>query len=205
MVCGDLVNALEYRKYSDLMNILSGLDSTFYLVPGNHDVGMIPSEQTLRAYRKTVGEEYYSFAVGSTLCIVVNSQLWINQKTDQSREMDLWLWELLESKRRSYENVFLFGHIPFFTEKCDEETRLNSNIPLKKRVEILDLLAEHSVTAVFTAHLHKHVEMKQRGILFSSVESISLKSNAPNSEIGFRIWSVFPDTLTSRFINLTGE
>lgn len=202
IVCGDLVDKMEYRKYADLFKILNGLDSSYYVVPGNHDVGMIPSDQSLAAYRKIVGEDYYSFVIDSTLCIVVNSQLWMNQKKNQSREMDAWLVDLLKSERSEYDKTFIFGHIPFFVEEFDEETEINSNIPRSKRLELLKLFVDYKITAVFTAHLHRHIELKYKGILFSSVESISTKTNEESGEIGIRHWSVFPDSLSSRFIDL---
>lgn len=202
IVTGDLVNQMEYLKYEELFQALNRLDSGYYLVPGNHDVGMIPSEQSLTAYRNIVGEDYYSFSVGSTLCIVVNSQLWVNEKENSSKEMDRWLKSALEAAHKKHDRIFIFGHMPLFIENYDEPTIINNNIPLLKRRGLLTLFQKYKVNAVFTAHLHRYLELEHKNILFSSVEPISVELNEPDGNSGLRIRSVYPDSLKSTFIDL---
>ena len=59
----------ERRQIAEYKRINTKLDPAIHLysVPGNHDVGNEPTPQTLAAYRKTYGPDYYSFREGQRL------------------------------------------------------------------------------------------------------------------------------------------
>ena len=78
VVCGDLVNrrddAAEIAEYK---RILKELDPSIpvYNVPGNHDVGNIPTADTLNGFHAAMGRDYYTFSADGMLGIVVDSNL----------------------------------------------------------------------------------------------------------------------------------
>jgi serine/threonine-protein phosphatase CPPED1 len=77
--CGDLINKprdpLQTREY---LRIRGKVDPNipYYQVAGNHDVGNEPTPESLAAYRKTFGPDYYSFQKGAIYGIVLDSSLY---------------------------------------------------------------------------------------------------------------------------------
>jgi serine/threonine-protein phosphatase CPPED1 len=47
-------------------------------VPGERDVGLMPSPASLAAYRSKFGHDYFSFWYGGLKCVVMNSTLLIH-------------------------------------------------------------------------------------------------------------------------------
>lgn len=76
VICGDLVDAFpgserhEQQKF-DLLKCLQRLreDILLMLLPGNHDIGNIPTEETIQNYKKDFGDDYYSSFFGGKLCV----------------------------------------------------------------------------------------------------------------------------------------
>ena len=71
IVCGDLVNDFPGEKHrenqeSDFKNVFKDLHSNIPLicVCGNHDIGNIPTKETVESYRSSFGPDYFSFWVG---------------------------------------------------------------------------------------------------------------------------------------------
>ena len=55
---------------------MKGFKMPCYTAPGNHDVGNIPNDTSLKYYRKTIGKDYYKFKNKGYSFIVTNTQLW---------------------------------------------------------------------------------------------------------------------------------
>ena len=73
-ICGDLVDAFpgserHERQKFDLSNCLKKLreDIPLMFLPGNHDIGNKPTEETIENYKKDFGDDYYSFFFGGKL------------------------------------------------------------------------------------------------------------------------------------------
>ena len=71
VVCGDLVNAFPWHRYNDgqvqdFKEVFKELDPSIPLVCvcGNHDVGDIPTADSVSKYRRNFGDDYFSFWVG---------------------------------------------------------------------------------------------------------------------------------------------
>ena len=70
-ICGDLVDAApgteKHRlQIKDLVKCLDRLENDIPLVclPGNHDIGNAPTQETIQEYTETFGDDYYSFIFG---------------------------------------------------------------------------------------------------------------------------------------------
>lgn len=85
VICGDLVHNATDSSYADFKEIKAGFTMPCYCASGNHDVGNIPNDTTLRYYRKTIGKDYYDFEHKGYAFILANSQLW---KVTTEKESD---------------------------------------------------------------------------------------------------------------------
>src|SRR6266852_4762285 len=78
VVCGDLINKPgDSSQASEYFRIAGHLNPGIQLhnVAGNHDVGNEPTPESLAAYRKKFGPDYYTFRHGGFEGIVLNSSL----------------------------------------------------------------------------------------------------------------------------------
>src|SRR3954466_3203645 len=67
VICGDLINeAGNAAQANEFHRIAAKLDPAIklYNVPGNHDVENVPTPESLAAYRKGFGPDYYTFRSG---------------------------------------------------------------------------------------------------------------------------------------------
>src|SRR3954447_3301771 len=134
VVTGDLTNKAadtaqiaEYKRINKLLNPAIHL----YSAPGNHDVGNEPTAESLAAYRKTYGPDYYSFREGQVSGIVLNSSLFkapVNVPQEAARQ-EAWLEDELKKARQENAVIIIFQHIPFFLERPDEP-EVYSTLPI---------------------------------------------------------------------------
>lgn len=94
VICGDMLDAFPYetlpahykpilgpaalreKQYKDFVTVFQELDPDVKLVCicGNHDIGDIPTPDTLQVYRSQFGQDYFSFWTGGVKFVVLNSQ-----------------------------------------------------------------------------------------------------------------------------------
>lgn len=95
VICGDMLDAFPYeqlpeiakesrcgtrelreKQYESFVKVLTELDPDIKLVCvcGNHDIGDIPSKDTLQVYKRQFGQDYFSFWAGGVKFVVLNSQ-----------------------------------------------------------------------------------------------------------------------------------
>lgn len=160
VVTGDLTNQdgnadqiAEYQRINKNLNPAIHL----YSVPGNHDVANEPTPETLAAYRKRYGPDYYSFSEAGIYGIVLNSSLFKapGKVAADAAKQEAWLEQELGKARASGTPVVVFQHIPFFLEKADEPDQY-FNIPAATRQRILTLLKANGVHYVFAGHYHRN-------------------------------------------------
>ena len=165
IVLGDLVNktgdAEQIREY---VRITRKIDPSIpvYHVAGNHDVGNEPTPETLVAYRKNIGRDYYGFRAGPVYGIVLNSSLIGAPKNAaiEYQEQDAWLKKELETAKASgAQHIILFQHHPYFIKEAQEPDRYE-NIPLERRRPMLDLLHTYGIRYVFAGHTHRNAIAK---------------------------------------------
>jgi len=162
VILGDLVNkAGDPNQIREFKRITTKVDASIpvYLVAGNHDVGNEPTPETLAAYRKNIGRDYYSFRAGHVYGLVLNSQLIFapEKALREYQEQDAWLRKELETAKDSRaRHIILFQHHPVFKKSAREPDEYE-NIPLERRLPLLDLLYQYGVLYVFAGHTHRNV------------------------------------------------
>ena len=159
VVCGDLVNqAGNAVQIAEYQRIAAKLDRAIPLhnVAGNHDVGNEPTPESLAAYRKKFGPDYYVFRHRDFLGIVLNSSLIQHPKGAPADADKQSKW--LESELRKITpgtRVAIFQHIPWFLKDAGEPDDY-FNIPLGPRTRYLQLFERYHVEYCFAGHYHRN-------------------------------------------------
>ena len=199
VICGDLVNHGNDSSFAAFKEIMEGFNMPCYTAPGNHDVGGIPSDTSIRYYRKTIGKDYYKFQNKGYSFIVTNTQLWKAKVEHESEKHDDWFKETLKDKGLGDNPVFVIGHYPLFVETLGEEESYH-NLPIAKRKELINLFKQNNVAAYLTGHTHKTVINKHENIQLISGGTTS--KNFDENPLGFRLWEVGSDSITHRLVSL---
>ncbi len=199
VICGDLVHNSDDSSFSDFLNIKEQFKMPCYVAPGNHDIGNIPNDTTLGYYRKTIGKDYFEFKNKGYSVIVTNTQLWKVNIENESEKHDRWFKETLQNSSIKQLPVIVIGHFPLFIESPNEEEKY-FNIPLRKRLEILDLFRQNNVKAYLSGHTHKTLINNYQDIQLVTGETTS--KNFDERPFGFRLWQVSADTVSHSFIPL---
>ncbi|GFS48746.1 hypothetical protein TNIN_487151 [Trichonephila inaurata madagascariensis] len=163
VVCGDLIDAfpgtsLRNPQEVDFIRLFKELhpDIPLVCVCGNHDVGDTPTHESILIYKKTFGDDYFTFYCGGVMFIVINSQFFkdSSQVQDLAVEHEKWLDDQLEeAKLGKYKHVVVFQHIPWFIKSSDEENTY-FNIEKTFREKMLQKFLDSNVRAVFCGHWH---------------------------------------------------
>jgi predicted phosphodiesterase len=199
VICGDLVQKRKDSSFIDFKKINETFKMPSYIAPGNHDVGVNPNKKTLNYYRKTIGDDYYTFQHKGYSFVVTNSLFWKTNVEYESKKHDNWFKERLKENSINNVPVFVIGHYPLYLKTLDEE-EIFGNLPLTKRKELLDLFKKNNVVAYLTGHAHRRIINKQDNIQL--VTAVSTSKNSRNSPLGFRVWNVSLDIITHHFVPL---
>jgi len=200
VICGDLVNHRgDLRQIAEYRRILKNIDPTIpiYSVAGNHDVGDVPTMETLQAFRQNIGPDYYTFASDNILGIVLDSNLIRAPQgaPQQAQEQKQWLIQTLQvSRSDKHKQIVVFQHIPYFINNANESDDY-FNIPQVHRRIYLDLLKRAGVKYVFAGHYHRNAG----GVDGQLTEIVTGAVGKPlgGSVSGFRIVAVEGDTLNT--------
>ncbi|CAG0880995.1 unnamed protein product [Darwinula stevensoni] len=164
----EIAAEMRTEQEKDFKKVFEELDPDIPLVCvcGNHDVGNTPTHATIDRFRKTFGDDFFSFWVQGVFFIVLNSQYYddSSEVPDLAEEHKKWLEEQLQSiKFFCPEHVVIFQHIPWFLKDpdepnvyYDEANNYKFNIDGKIRKEMLQILREAGVKAVFCGHYHRN-------------------------------------------------
>lgn len=186
-ICGDLVNASDDKSFADFKTIKAGFEASCYCVPGNHDVGNVPTVESLKRYRKIIGKDYYFFEYMGYAFVSVNTQLWKSPLKVESEKHDKWFESVLKASLRKKHPIFVIAHYPLYMDKLEEPEQYH-NLPIAKRKELLALFEKYGVVAMLTGHTHKLVVNDHKGIQLVSPETTSV--NVDKRPLGFRVWHV---------------
>jgi 3',5'-cyclic AMP phosphodiesterase CpdA len=161
VILGDLVNKDgDPGQIGEFLRISHRIDPSIpvYYVAGNHDVGRVPTPESLAAYRDIFGPDYYSFRRGPVYGIVLNSSLLVAPQMAEAESAAQLSWlksELEKAKSSGAGQTIVFQHHPFFVKEANEEDAY-MNVPLERRKVVLDLLHDQKVRYVFAGHIHSH-------------------------------------------------
>lgn len=150
LVSGDLTNAWPVGPQADPINaakqvvavkeVLREVDSSIpiVLVPGNHDIGQVPTPNELDLYRSRWGDDYFSFWVGGVYFMVLNSQFYMDSsKTEiQRKDQDAWIEAQFEAlKKRQPKHAVVLSHVPpFIAEPTETQGWANWEIEPRERI-----------------------------------------------------------------------
>ncbi|MDR2026343.1 MAG: metallophosphoesterase, partial [Prevotellaceae bacterium] len=76
LIAGDMVNTWEEKSVSAFKETLSKIKSPVILTAGNHDLPDPVTEENLKRYRETFGDDFVVRECKGRLIVSVNSQLW---------------------------------------------------------------------------------------------------------------------------------
>jgi 3',5'-cyclic AMP phosphodiesterase CpdA len=204
VVTGDLTNkAADEAQMAEFARINRELNPSIHLykVPGNHDQTNDPTPETLAAYRKNYGPDYYSFREPGIYGIVLNSTVLkspAHVPDEQAKQMQ-WLEAELPKAEATGDKIIVFMHHPPFVKSADEPAA-GDNLPLEIRGRLLDLLHQYGVLYLFAGHLHRNAEAGD-GDLEVFVTSASGKPLGEDPS-GFRIVELSGNTIANRFYGL---
>jgi len=131
-------------------------------VCGNHDVGNIPTESTIRLYREEFGDDYLAFWAGGVKFLVINSQLVQHPEGSPEAASEQWDWFDKELEKEKSPPI-VFAHIPPFCWHVDEKFT-NFNWPEVRRRKWLDRMVKAGVRNMYCAHYHRRAEGTYKGL-----------------------------------------
>ena len=201
VVTGDLVNKTgDPAQIAEYKRINNQLDPAIHLynVAGNHDVGNDPTPESIAAYRKNIGPDYYSFREGQIYGIVVNSSYFKSpaKVPQEAAKQETWLNAELEKANAANALPVVFLHISLFLEKPDEPEQY-FNTPLETRGRILALLHRYKVHYVFAGHLHKNSYGKDGDLEMITTSAVGKPLGTDPS--GFRIVELKGNSLIQQY------
>ncbi len=164
---GDMIktpgNKQEWAKFWEMSKPVT---VPYFLTVGNHDVysKVLLSEKRYREEVDLPGNElYYSFTVGNSLFIVLDSFIDDQEKRIMGEQLN-WLEGVLANSNRKHKFVFL--HHPLYT---DPGKGHHAHDSLDKYLESRDgleaLFAKSRVDAVFAGHEHYYERRTVDGII----------------------------------------
>lgn len=201
VITGDFVNDQNsVSQINEFKRITAKINPSIpvYYSPGNHDIGQVPNEESLKKYKKNYGNDRFSFRHKSSSFIGFNTGL-IKAKLDKpEQEQFIWLSKKLR-KRRNSQHILLFTHYPFFNKTADEPTAY-SNIDQEYREKYLRLFSNSRVTAVFSGHHHNNGLSTYENVQLVTTSSLGKPlGKAPS---GFRIIKVYDDKIEYQYFGL---
>nr|XP_033770708.1 LOW QUALITY PROTEIN: serine/threonine-protein phosphatase CPPED1 [Geotrypetes seraphini] len=210
VLCGDLVHAMPGEKWregqeQDLKNTLKKIDQgiPMVFVSGNHDIGNTPTPETIAAYCRSWGDDYFSFWVGGVFFLVLNSQLFFDfSKCPELKEAhDKWLNEQLAiAKQKWCKHAIVFQHIPLFLKNVNEDHDY-FNIERSLRQDLLERFNKAGIKAVFSGHYHRNAGGSHNGL--DMVVSSAIGCQLGEDTHGLRAVIVTAEKIIHKYYSLT--
>jgi len=201
IVCGDMVNDCDSDEQRDLaLGMADALDPAIELlwVTGNHDVAQNaydPTEDALRRYRATFGDDRYARSIEGVRLIVLNSTAIHSDALPDERASNLAFLETeLAAARASDEYPVVCSHHPWFLRTPDEVARNPATgmaIPPEPRRMLLDIAEAGGLRTLLTGHMHQHMTRQTGALEQITTSSIGLPLGASPS--GYQLVRVYAD------------
>ena len=207
IVTGDLVNKPgDAAQIAEYRRIASTLDKSIplYNVAGNHDVENALTPDSVAAYRKTFGPDYYTVRHESLAGIVLNSSLIHSPDKAAGLPGDQEVWLLAELTRLQQSGArhrIVFQHHPWFLKAADEPDQY-FNIPLVRRSKYLDLFQRAGVRTLISGHYHRNALASAGGMEMITTGPVG-KPSGDDPQSGLRVFIVRDDGLSHRFYPLS--
>ncbi len=203
VITGDLVfgqlHPGEYtREYKKCYKILQQFQVPIYLCPGNHDGYLQTGQDGFEYWEKYFGSLYYSFNYGETHFLSINSYDWpkklrttfffipLNWGGYIQDEQLQWIEEDLDSNIDARLKIMLMHHNPLW----DTSHESLMGIHYIGREELLNLIQEYNVDAVFDGHVHYDNITIWNDTLFVTTTTASSSLGAEDAYWGYRLIKV---------------
>lgn len=163
VITGDLVNKSgDAPQIAEYLRITKKIDAAIpvYSIPGNHDVGNVPSSMGVANYVKIFGPDHYVFKHQGFVGVALNSTVIHTPQysTEELSAQESWLRaELGKAKSDGARHIVVFQHHPWFIASATEPDQY-FNIPLSRRTSYLSLFRESGVRYLFSGHYHRNAE-----------------------------------------------
>jgi len=153
---GDLVRQGRRWFYRRLLNeVEKNLSIPYLAVIGNHDL-----YRGSNNYREIFGPTYYSFQIGQTYFIMLDTSA--RFRFDKAQRQ--WLEAELERSQAS-EIRFVFAHVPLFDPRGRPE--FVKCLSEKDGKDLLDLFRRYHVTHFFASHIHGYFSGAWEGVPYT--------------------------------------
>ncbi len=169
VVCGDLVNRPgDAAQSAEYLRIAARLDPSIHLynLPGNHDLGNKFTPESIAAYTRRFGPDYYTFRFARMAGFVLNSALMYSPESDPARAEAQEKWfaaELEKARQEGAHPLIVFMHHPLFVHAAGEPDEY-FNVPLAQRQRYLESMRKFGVTYVFDGHYHRNAIATDGGL-----------------------------------------
>ena len=203
---GDMIRSPKEEYWEHFKAISKAVTVPYFFVVGNHDVEDKKSEGFYKKRLDLPGNElYYSFPVGDSLFIVLDSKL-PGQNHKVIAEQYEWLKGVLSSSGNKHKFVFI--HHPLFPDKGRGHHYGESldKFP-KERGRLHALFIKHKVTMVFQGHEHLYLRNTVNGITYIISGGGGSPLYAEESNGGFHhfvLVTVDGDTVSGKVIDSQG-
>jgi predicted MPP superfamily phosphohydrolase len=160
---GDMIQSPNEKLWAHFKEVSKPVTVPYFFTVGNHDVSDKKSEELYRKQVDLPGNElYYTFAVGKSLFVVLDSNISGQNQKITSKQYK-WLKVVLSSSE--FKHTFIFVHHPLFPEKRRGNHYGDSlDKDPKRRDRLQALFVKYKVTIVFQGHEHLYMRKTVDGI-----------------------------------------
>lgn len=164
VIGGDLIDdANSEDQTNEFLSITATIDDEIPVrwVPGNHDIAydaVVPTRESIDAYREVFGDDYYSFRFEGALFIALNTTVIDHPEEvpgEWERQFGFLADEVETARRVGVEHIVLLGHHPLFLERAGEADNY-WNLPQERRSLLLEVIHRAGVRIGFAGHWHRN-------------------------------------------------
>jgi len=146
-------------QLDDFLRLSAAIDRDIpvHWAPGNHDAApdtVVPTRESLAAYREVFGPDYYTVEVGPVRLVVLNTVVIDHPELvpDEWQAQRDFLEEVLVPGDRE---TIVVGHHPLFVDRPDEPDTY-WNLPGERRGPLLGQIHRAGVRLVLAGHWHRN-------------------------------------------------
>lgn len=215
LVGGDLIESSGNTSQFDQFDAAMVTSIPWYPMPGNHDIGTLPTSVTTSTLNKWLARnygrgpnkrEYYGFTYKNlaafyalnTQAYIANDPLVKVRSENQLAEMDSFF-----TANKDFPVKIVTAHVPVF-EKTQNEDSTYFDIGPVYRKKVLDVMNKHNVRYYVAGHQHVNGQAMDKGILVYFNTALSFQLGSGNTR-GYYVYTVTKDTVLRSFYPLSSE
>ena len=203
---GDMIDDPNSEDQLDAYLAISrGLDPEIPMrwAPGNHDIApdtVVPTRDSIAAYRAVYGEDYYAFEAGPARFLVLNTVVidhpeLVPEEWEAQRQ---FVEDALADQRQGVPTIVV-GHHPLFVSHPDEEDTY-WNLPRERRAPLLESMHRAGVSLVLAGHWHRNAIARDGDL--EMVVSGPVGYPLGQDPSGFRLIEIGPTGISHEYLPL---